>query len=177
MCKQTIVSGLRALATRMAALVILMSCACTATMGQTERGEKSFGVKAGYEGRNVSGLAGLVFQYSFSRHVRIAPQVGVVFRHRNTDALLVDIDMHFPLSLGGEHAAFYPIVGVAFNSWSNKSDSEEDVTTHTNSLGANAGLGFELRCMPSLKISLEGRYTIIRHNPNVQVMAGIAYIF
>lgn len=177
MCKQTIASKLRAVATRLAALVILLSCAGTAAMGQTERGEKSFGVKAGYEGRNVSGLAGLVFQYSFSRHVRIAPQVGVVFRHRNTDALLVDVDMHFPLTLGGERAAFYPIVGVAFNSWSNKDDSKEDVISHTNNVGGNAGIGFELRCMPSMKISLEGRYTIIPHNPNMQVMAGIAYIF
>lgn len=177
MYREKIADGLRAVALRLAVLLAAVTFLGLAAQAQTQRGEKSFGIKAGYESRNTSGLAGLVFQYSFSKHVRIAPQVGVVFRHHNSDAFLADVDVHFPISVGSDRAALYPLVGVAFNSWVSKNDSEEDVTTHVNSLGANAGVGFEYRCMPSMKISIEGRYTVLRHNPNVQVTAGIAYIF
>lgn len=170
---------LRASLFRVMALVIMVSCAYACAEAQGRRGEKSFGVKAGYMSRNVSGLAGLVFQYSFSEHVRIAPQVGVVLRHRDTDALLIDVDMQFPFSLRGGRAAIYPLVGVAFNSWSKKGfvEDDTDVTAHINSLGCNAGAGFEYRCSSSLKLSLEGRYTLLRHNPNAQVAAGIAFVF
>lgn len=170
---------LRAAFSRVMALVIMVSCAYVCADAQTRRGEKSFGIKAGYMSRNVSGLAGLVFQYSFSEHVRISPQVAAVARHRDTDALLIDVDMQFPFSLRSERAAIYPIVGVAFNSWSKKGfvEDDTDVTAHVNSLGCNAGVGFEYRCSSTLKLSLEGRYTLIRHNPNAQVAAGIAFVF
>lgn len=158
-------------------LLIIMGTANAASA--IERGEKSFGIKAGYESRNNSAIGGLVFQYAFSQHVRIAPQLGVVFRHEDMDALVVDVDMHFPFAVSGK-ANFYPIAGLGFNSWSlhglNR-DNHEDVTSHTNCLGLNAGAGFEFRPQASLKLSLEARYTLIRHYPNAQVTAGIAYIF
>ena len=170
---------LRAAAVRLSVLVVLISCMCAVAEAQSARGEKSFGIKTGYMSRNVSGLAGLVFQYSFSEHVRIAPQVGAVARHRATDALLIDVDMHFPFALGKSRVACYPLVGLAINSLSKKGfvEDEQYVTSHINNLGCNAGVGFEYRCKPSLKLSVEGRYTIIRHNPNVQVTAGIAFVF
>lgn len=84
---------------------------------QPVRGEKSFGVKAGYVSANGSAVGGLVFGYAFSRHFRIAPQLGVVFRNHNEDALLVDIDCHFPIGLRNERFTVYPLAGMAFNSW------------------------------------------------------------
>ena len=163
---------------RVAVLLLIIISASTPAFA-VERGEKSFGVKAGYESRNNSAIGGLVFQYAFSRHVRIAPQLGVVFRHEDKDALLVDVDMHFPFAVSAK-AGFYPIAGLAFNSWSRHGltpESHEDVTTHLNSVGLNAGAGFEYRPKDSLKLSLEARYTLIRHYPNAQLTAGIAYIF
>lgn len=148
---------------------------------QTHRGEKSFGLKGGYVSRNVSGLAGMVFQYSFSSHVRVAPQVGVVFRHKDLDALTIDADMHFPLSLGSDKASFYPLLGIAFNSWTHHGDEElantDDVSPHTNCFGLNSGLGFDFRLTDTFKLNLEGRYTLIKHYPNVQVAVGVAYVF
>lgn len=149
---------------------------------QTARGEKSFGVKAGYMSRNRSVLAGLMFEYSFSRHFRAAPQLGVVFRNHNEDALLVDLDFHFPVSLGGERASFYPIVGLGFNSWAihgRKHDEEvpKDVITHRNRLGGNFGGGFDFRLTDSLKLRAEAKYALNKSFSNVQIVAGISYIF
>ncbi|MDE6574912.1 MAG: porin family protein [Muribaculaceae bacterium] len=161
------------------AFVLLLVLSAVFPAYAVERGEKSFGLKAGYESRNNSAVGGLVFQYAFSKHVRVAPQLGVVFRHEDKDALLVDVDVHFPVMLS-KKACIYPLAGIAFNSWSLHGltpETHEDVTTHKNSVGLNAGAGFEYRPKDSLKLSLELRYTLIRHYPNAQVTAGIAYIF
>lgn len=163
---------------RVLTLVLILAAGTLAAPAQTHRGEKSFGVKAGYISCNRSAVGGLVFQYSFGRHVRIAPQLGVVFRHQDHDAFTVDVDVHFPISLGSARAAFYPLAGLAFNSWTgHKTVDTDDVTTHTNNMGGNLGGGFEFRCTPSLKISVEGRYTFLKHFSNAQVVAGIAYVF
>lgn len=162
------------------ALILALICSAAVPMqAQTHRGEKSLGIKGGYISQNASALAGLVFEYSFSRHVRIAPQIGVVFRNHDRDALTLDVDVHFPITLGGPRANFYPIVGLAFNSWTKHYEEvdSKDITTHSNNLGANAGMGFDIRCTDSLKLSLEGRYTLLQHYSNVQVVASIAYVF
>lgn len=148
---------------------------------QTQHGEKSFGIKGGYISRNESGFAGIEFQYSFSSHVRIAPQVGIVFRHKDLDALTIDLDMHFPLSLGSDKAAFYPLLGLAFNSWTRHGvggiENNDDVSTHTNCYGLNAGLGFDFRLTDTFKLGIEGRYTLVKHYPNTQVAISLAYVF
>ena len=39
------------------------------------------------------------------------------------------------------------------------------------------GAGWEIRLSNSLKIGIEGKYTLIKHNPNGQFAARIAYVF
>lgn len=164
---------------RRAAAATLLALLCCMGASAAERGEKSFGPKAGFNTRNTSALAGLTFEYSFSRHVRIAPAIGIVFRNKDLDALTVDVDMHFPLGKGTK-AAFYPLVGLAFNSWGRHgvdADNGNDVTTHSNALGLNGGAGVELRLTKALKLGLEAKYTLIQHYPNASVAARIAYVF
>lgn len=142
-------------------------------------GEKSFGPKIGFNSRNTSALAGLTFECPAGKYVRIAPSIGLVFRHNNLAALTVDADVHFPISLS-ERWRFYPLAGLAFNSWSRNGinpESHDDVTTHSNGLGGNAGAGIEVRCKGALKLGLEAKYTLIRHYPNASVSARIAYVF
>lgn len=146
---------------------------------QTQKGEKSFGPRTGYVTRNESAMAGLAFQYSFSSHVRIAPSADIIFRHRDKDGFAFNVDMHFPITIS-TRASLYPLAGFNYTSWGlhdNEAYSGKDVTTHSNSAGLNAGAGIEYRCTPTLKISLEARYTLIRHYPTALVAASIAYVF
>ena len=155
--------------------------ACAPASAQTSRGEKSFGPRAGYVSRNSTALAGLAFQYSFSRHVRIAPEIDLIFRNRDMDGFGISFNTHFPISIDSKgRAAFYPVAGINFTSWGLHGvspDDAKDVTSHTNCIGLNAGAGIEYRVKQSLKLSLEARYTLMRHYPTAQVAAGIAFVF
>lgn len=160
---------------------IVLLLAATLTAGTfTAEAESTFGIKAGYITRNNSSLAGLVFTQTLGSHIRLAPQIGVVLRNSDRDALIVDADVHFPFSFAPKLKA-YPLVGLAFNSWSRHetdyTDRGKDVNHHTNSLGLNAGGGIDFYCSQTLKLGLECRYTLIKHNPNGQFSVSIAYVF
>lgn len=154
--------------------------ATSAANAQLTPGEKSLGPKLGYISRNNSAVAGLVFQYALTPMVRISPEIGCAFRHRNSDALLVDVNVHVPFAIGGPKVDLYPLAGLAFNSWShhgfNPAD-DVDVTTHTNRLGLNLGAGFDLRCSSTLKLNLEAKYTLVKSYSTAFVTAAISYIF
>jgi len=163
---------------RIAIVAILLSLAFGAS-AQVERGQKSFGPRVGYITKNNTSLVGLNFDYAFSSHVRIAPSIGLVFRKNNRDALLIDVDMHFPVATSAK-SFFYPLAGAAFNSWAYHNadeDSLDDVITRKNSFGLNAGAGWEIQLSGALRLGVEAKYTLIRHNPNGRFAARIAYVF
>ena len=161
------------------ALLLILICSSAAS-ALPRKGEKSFGPRAGYVTRNNSALAGLSFDYAFSRHFRVAPSIGIFFRHEDLDALNIDIDAHFPIGRDGSRWTFYPLAGIGYQSWVRHELDEQthdDVTTHSNCLGLNAGAGIDLRCNGNLKLGLEAKYTLIRHYPGAQLAARIAYTF
>lgn len=160
----------------------IMAVLLTVTFGasaQIERGQKSFGPRVGYITKNNSSLVGLNFDYAFNSHVRIAPSIGLVFRNEDRDALLIDVDMHFPIATSAK-SDFYPLVGAAFNSWAFHNvdnDTPDDVITRKNGFGINAGAGWEISLSRALRLGFEAKYTLIRHNPNGRFTARIAYVF
>ncbi len=162
-------------------LTLLVAISSIGVQAQAVKGEKSLGPKIGYISRNTSVVAGLVFQYSFSDHLRISPEMSCAFRHHNQDAFLADINMHFPFSLSEKgKAGLYPLAGLAFNSWNNHSYDpvdDADVTSHVNRIGLNAGAGFDLRCSRTLKLNLEAKYTLLKAYSSVIITLGISYIF
>ncbi len=172
---------LRVICALLAALPLLMSFAPTAT-AQCVRGQKSFGVDAGYVSRNKSVVAGLQFQYGFSSHFRVAPGARCIFRNNDRDAIQLDLDTHYPFNFTGDRAALYPIVGLNYSWWNSHSHPEdaaedEDVSTRKRNFGLNAGAGFEFTASPTLKIHIEARYSMVKSNSSAQLTAGIAYIF
>lgn len=170
--------ALRSLAA--AGMLLLIPALSGPTASAAGRGEKSFGPRIGYVSKNDAVAAGLVFQYSFTRSLRVAPEIDIVFRNEGMDAIGVGCNVQFPMSLGVDRMIVYPFVGPEYMSWNLHSideHEEKDVTTHKNRLGANAGVGFELRCTSSLKLSLEGRYTAMKHYSTCAVFAGIAFVF
>lgn len=144
------------------------------------RGQKSFGPSVGYVSRNRSAYASLNFEYAFSSHVRIAPEVGVIFRNRDLDGLNAGVNVHFPISFSSGMMAVYPLVGLNLTSWGRHGRNEaddKDVTTHTSRMGLNMGAGLELDCTSSLRLRLEGRYSLMEHYPTAFATVGIAYVF
>lgn len=163
---------------RVLALALVLTASIDAS-AEIERGQKTFGVKAGYVTRNRSMLAGITMDYAFSRHFRVAPAIGLVFRNAERDAMLIDLDFNFPVSTWWT-SDFYPILGMAYNSWARhdlEASSHDDVTSHQNAFGLNAGAGWQIRISDSLRLGFEGRYTLIRHNPNGQFAVRLAYVF
>lgn len=155
---------------------------------QIVRGEKSLGPKLGYVSRNKSASAGLMFQYAFSEHFRVAPEVGYIFRNNDYDAFTFDINAHVPFDFTGDRVTFYPLCGLNYSSWSHhfRIPVEEQVTTIADSkdvssrtarFGLNIGAGFDMRCSESLKLTLEAKYIIIKGYSTTAICAGISYIF
>ena len=123
---------LRPICTLFAILPLLMSSA-PAAKAQCVRGQKSFGVDAGYVSRNKSVVAGIQFQYGFSSHFRVAPGARCIFRNNDRDAIQLDLDTHYPFNFTGNRAALYPIIGLNYSWWNSHNRTEdapdEDVPT------------------------------------------------
>ncbi len=162
-------------------LTVMMLSAAAPAQAQV-KGETMFGVKTGYVTRNESALAGLTFGYSFSRHFRVMPEIGIIFRHENLDGLDIACNAQFPVSFAQGKAVFYPLTGINFTSWGLHNEAtghseDDDVTTHRNCMGLNFGAGIEYRCTSSMALHLDARYTLMRHYPTAFVTAGLAYLF
>lgn len=146
---------------------------------QYNRGDKAFGVRAGFESRNTSAVAGVSFEYTLSRHLRLAPEIDLIFRHKNQDAGAFALNVDFPLQLGNDRSAFFPLAGIVYRSWAThkKNINDKDNTTRRNALGLNLGAGFETKLSHTCKFSVEAVYTLQRHYPGIEILAGISFIF
>ncbi len=167
------------LSKRGAAVLVVALAAVFCSPMTANAGEKTFGVKVGYAGRNESAVAGLFFQYGFSEHFRLAPEAECIFKSKDRDAFVFNVDGHFPFQFTGTRASLYPLVGVNYSSW-NKHFTEfdnKDASERTNRFGLNCGAGFDLKVNSTLKINIEAKYTFIKANSGVQLTAGIGYMF
>lgn len=147
---------------------------------QYSHGDKSFGIRAGYESRNTSMVTGVAFEYTFSRHVRLAPEFDIVFRHNDRDAGGISCNVQFPFQFHNDRAAYYPLAGIMYRSWGihNKDyDSTKDVTTRHNTFGLNFGGGVEYMVSSTCKLSLEAVYALQRHYPGAEIKAGVSFVF
>lgn len=142
--------------------------------------EKTFGIQAGWISRNKSAEAGLTFQYGFTRHFRLAGAVDVALKNENRDALLIDVNGHFPFRTSSR-TEIYPLAGVNFSAWSEHIEADDptfdDVTNRTSRFGLNAGAGVGFYVSRTLKLSFEAKYTLMKGYSCGRVTAGIAYVF
>ena len=168
----------KAMALLIFAVISMFSCA--EASAQYNRGDKAFGVRGGFESRNTSAVAGASFEYTLSRHLRLAPEFDIIFRNKNMDGGSFSFTVDFPLQLAGDRAAFYPMAGLSYRSWGihNKDyETMKDVTTRRNSFALNLGCGAEMLVSQTCKISLEAVYGLQRHFPGVQILAGVSFVF
>lgn len=169
------------------AIIMALAVAAPATLSSADRshrGEKSLGVKVGYATRNESMSFGIAFDYRFSSHFAISPNIDYVFRNRGTDAFLFNIDTRYPLALTPSGRwEFYPILGLNYVSWNMHWEGDtaenpfDDVSTRRSRFGFTAGAGIDWRVTPTLKLRLQGRFNGVKHLSTGLFSLGIAYCF
>lgn len=160
-----------------AAIVLAIAMPCNA---HAQKGEKTFGVQTGYISKNESAIAGLFFQYGLTDHLRIAPEMGCVLRHKDLDAFTMDLNLHVPVLLNTETIQIYPLAGLNYSSWARHNiptQDGDDVSSRKSKFGANLGAGFQIMASPALKLKLEAKYTLISHYSSCVISAGIGYVF
>lgn len=160
--------------------VVILLIASSPQAAALGRGEKSLGLRGGYNTRNESAVTGLYFQYSFSRHFRLAPNVDYVFRHNGTDAYSANINTHFPIAFDrNERFGMYPFTGVNFISWNHRLNNVDgqDASSRVSRLGLNFGVGLEFYCTKSLKIHAEGKFNLVKAYSSGVFNIGIGYVF
>lgn len=140
------------------------------TQAMAQRGEKTLGIAGGFATYNDGGFVDVYFQYSFADHVRIAPDLGYAFRNEGKSAFLLDVDVHFPFRVA-KAFSLYPLVGFTFNNWSYRHDG------HASRAGANFGAGFEIYMTSNLKLSFQGKYSLMNDTSGGFFDMGIGYVF
>lgn len=133
-------------------------------------GEKTLGISAGLATYNSGGFSEAYFHCTLMPHIRIAPQVGYVFRNEGKSAFTFDFDVHFPFRFS-RGLNFYPIVGFAFNNWSFQHAG------HISRAGMNFGGGVDIYLTRDLKLNVQGKYSMMNDTGGGFIGAGIGYIF
>lgn len=151
---------------RLAALLLIAGSA--AAFAQT--GEKTLGVAGGFASHNNGGYMDLYFQYTVAPNVRIAPEIGYVFRNEGESAFIFSTDVHFPFRLA-KGFNIYPLVGFTLNSW-----NPEHHDNYTR-VGADFGGGFDFYLTRNLKLTLQGKYSLMDDCSGGFIGAGFGYIF
>lgn len=144
-----------------------------------ERGEKSVGIKAGYCTRNESAVAGIYFQYDFSRHFRLSPSIDYVFRHNGFDAYTFNLTAQFPIGLKDKRFDIYPLAGLSYAIWNHSYTGEgnDDVSMRVNKFGFDVGAGAEYKINSSLKLFVQGKFNCVKHYNTGVFVVGIGYVF
>ncbi len=135
-----------------------------------QRGEKTLGIAGGFASYNNGGKASVFFQYSFSQRVRLAPEIGYVFRNEGKSGFIIDVDVHIPFRLA-KGIGIYPLVGLAFNDWSYVGDG------HNSRVGFNFGGGLDFYMTSTLKLNVQGKYSAMNDTGGGFIQMGIGYVF
>ncbi len=146
---------------------------------------KTLGILAGYDTRNKSAEAGIFFQYRASKLLRIAPDLTYIARRKGTDALALNLNVHFPFAVSRTgRVNVYPLVGINYTSWNFHPGSEmrsgtddDDVTRRDNKLGLNLGGGMDVLITSTLKLRFEGKWVGAKRASTGDFAVGIGYAF
>lgn len=161
-------------------LSILLCVIAGTSEAWAQRGQKTVGLRTGYNTRNESALAGITFSYQFSNHLRISPNADYIFRHNNTDAFSLNCNMHFPYKLGTSPLNIYPLVGASYTQWSMRNsdiENTDDTSTRVTRFGINIGGGLEWYATSTFKVTAEGKFGWMKDFNTGVFSVGVAYVF
>lgn len=152
------------------AVVVMAAAVGLPVAASAQTGEKTIGLSGGFATHNSSGFSEVYFHYTVVPHVRIAPDLGYVFRNEGKSAFVIDVDVHFPFRIA-RGLNIYPLVGFAFNNWSYQGGG------HAARAGMNVGGGFDLFLTRQLKLNLQGKYSMMNDTGGGFIGMGIGYNF
>lgn len=135
-----------------------------------QSGEKTIGISGGFATYNNGGYSEVYMHYTIIPHVRLAPDLGYVFRNEGKSAFVFDIDLHFPFRIA-RGFNIYPLAGFAFNNWSYQGAG------HATRVGMNIGGGFDILLTKQLKLTLQGKYSMMNDTDGGFIGMGIGYNF
>ncbi len=155
------------------AALSLASCAllCPAGASAQSVGEKTIGFAGGYASHNGGGYADLYFQYTFAPHIRIAPEIGYVFRNEGKSAFVASVDLQFPFAIARGFNV-YPLAGVTLNNW-----EYEHHDDHATRAGFDFGGGFDIYMTRQLKLNVQCKYSLMNDTGGCFLNMGIGYNF
>lgn len=149
------------------ASVALLSVSSAAS---AQTGEKTIGISGGFATHNSGGFTEVYMHYTIVPHVRLAPDLGYVFRNEGKSAFVFDVDLHFPFRIA-RGFDIYPLAGFAFNNWSYQGGG------HDTRCGMNIGGGFDVYLTKQLKLTLQGKYSMMNDTDGGFIGMGIGYNF
>lgn len=135
-----------------------------------QKGEKSLGIIGGFSTYNNGGYFGVDFQYTFLNHLRLAPDIAYSFRNNGKSAFLLDVDLHFPFRIARGFDV-YPLVGFTYNNWNYQGGG------NASRAGGNFGAGFDVYLTSNLKLSLQGKYSVMNDTSGGFIGMGVGYVF
>lgn len=156
--------------TKIAIALVSMICVMSPLSANAQKGEKTLGVMGGFTTVNDGGFMDVYFQYGIANHFRIAPDLGYAFRNDGMSAFLLDVDLHFPFRLARAFS-IYPLVGFTFNNWNYAGDGS------ASRAGANFGAGIDLNLTRNLKLTLQGKYSLLNDVSGAYFGLGLGYVF
>lgn len=151
-------------------LFIAISLLSVSLSSYAQKGEKTLGIAGGYASHNEAGYADVYFQYTFAPHLRIAPELGYIFRGEGKSGFECSVDMQFPFRIS-RGFNFYPLAGLTLNNWSFKHGE------HETRGGFDIGGGFDLYLTQSFKLNIQGKYSAMNDTSGLFLNLGIGYVF
>lgn len=156
------------------AITLAIVCVVTGFVlseANAQKGEKTLGIAGGFASYNKGGYTDIYFQYTFANHFRIAPEVGYIFHSGGRTGFEFSLDMHFPFRIG-RGLVVYPLAGFSLNNW-NYSESEISSTK----AGLDVGAGLDVYLTSNFKLSLQGKYSLMKNTDGGFINLGFGYVF
>lgn len=153
-------------------IVLTLAVLFSAINLMAQRGEKTVGLLAGYTTENRSAVAGLFFQYRCSSLLRLAPDCQFVIKNNDRSAFIFNGNAHFLIKTSSK-TNLYPLAGITYHNWK----GYNSIHGNRNRFGANFGAGFEVMATPTLKLSVEAKYSLIKDFSSGNFFASIGYLF
>lgn len=151
-------------------IIIALITASTSLMAQ--KGEKTVGLLAGYTTESHAAVAGLFFQYRCSSLLRLAPDCQFVIKNNNRSAFIFNGNAQFLIKTSAK-TNIYPLAGITYHNWKTYNAG----IGNQNRFGANVGAGFEAMATPTLKLSVEAKYSLVKDFSSGNFFASIGYLF
>lgn len=150
--------------------------ALTPFFANAKKGETSVGLMTGYNTKTSSGLAGIYLQYQCNSWLRLAPDIQTLFRKNDLSSFHINGNAHYLIPIEST-MNLYPLAGITYQSWRyNLSEGSTDRNNY-NHFGLNVGCGFDIKVTPSLKLMVEGKYSLVKDASSGSINIGIGYIF